>query len=59
MRGKKAKAIRRAAEEATQGIPERNYRRAQAGGPVELHNCTRKAAKNLKKLYKDGLVRVS
>lgn len=66
MNGKKAKMLRRLAREATQGLPERDYRadertirkrKFQSGAVVEtgtlvLFQCTRQVYKALKKDYK-------
>jgi hypothetical protein len=57
MRGKKATMLRRLAEEQTQGAPSRNYKKSNQG-PIIHYNCTRAVYNHLKKLYKQGILRI-
>jgi hypothetical protein len=61
MRGSVAKRLRNLAEIATVGKPEVEYGRVMKGksptGTVALKDCTRRTYKNLKQLYKAGVLK--
>ena len=47
MNARRAKALRRAAQTATVGLPERRYRR-DTKGVIWLHQCTRQVYRAMK-----------